>query len=307
MNPNVYKLLYIVFSSILVFEIFYIVKEFTPLLESRKVGGLLNPLAEIVSDKFTFSNTTLKEVVETSLEGSTGSYGIAIKNLRTGQVYYKNEHQVFESASLYKLWVGATAYEQIQQGRLDEGTQLSQQVSILNDKFNIASEEAELTEGIVTMRVSDAIYKMITISHNYAALLLSEKVQLSNVRSFLRTNGFTESVVGTVPQTITAYDAALFFEKLYKGKLADTTHTKAMIDLLKQQELNNKLPRYLPIGTVIAHKTGELGKYSHDGGIVYTEKGDYIIVVLTESSSPKGAEERIAKISKAVYDYFTTY
>jgi beta-lactamase class A len=54
----------------------------------------------------------------------------------------------------------------------------------------------------------------------------------------------------------------------------------------------------------MAHKTGELGQVSHDGGIVYTEKGDYIIVVLSESTLPKGAEERIANISKDVYAYF---
>ena len=77
-----------------------------------------------------------------------------------------------------------------------------------------------------------------------------------------------------------------------------------MTTLLKGQVLNEKIPKYLPPNTVFAHKTGELGQYSHDGGIVFANFGDYIIVVLSKSSSPKDANERIAEISKEVYKYF---
>ncbi len=70
--------------------------------------------------------------------------------------------------------------------------------------------------------------QMITISHNYAALLLTEKVKLSTVAKFLQTNGFKESNVGTngeAPVT-TPSDIALFLEKLYKGQLANPTYTR---------------------------------------------------------------------------------
>jgi beta-lactamase class A len=89
------------------------------------------------------------------------------------------------------------------------------------------------------------------------------------------------------------------------GELANAEYTAKMIDLLKAQRLNNKLPRFLPEGTVIAHKTGELGLFSHDGGIVYLPDGnEYIIVVLSETLYPSAAEERIAELSKEVYSYF---
>ena len=123
----------------------------------------------------------------------------------------------------------------------------------------------------------------------------------------METNGFKDSSVGgsgDSPKS-TADDIALFFEKLYKGELANTQYTKEMLDLLKAQTLNDKLPKYLPKGTVVAHKTGEIDYLSHDGGIVYAPTGDYIIVVLSESSYPPGAEERIAQISKRVFDYFS--
>jgi beta-lactamase class A len=270
-------------------------------------GDLISPLpASNEAQVKKISNEALDKGIEEALSGTKGTYGIVIKNLKTGESYYKNESQVFESGSLYKLWVMAEVFEQIKNGELKMDDELSQSIPALNSKFSISPEFAELTEGSITMSVEKALTQMITISHNYAALLLTEKIKLSRVAKFLTENGFKYSKVGNEadsPKT-TPQDIALFFEKLYKGELADPDNTNKMLDFLKQQKLNNKIPKYLPEGLTIAHKTGEIYFLTHDAGIVYTDKGDYIIVVLSESESPKGAEDRIALVSKAAYDYF---
>lgn len=241
------------------------------------------------------------------LVGVPGSYGIYIKHLKTGEILAKNEHKQYESASLYKLWVMATAFEQIKTRKLNESQELKEEVAVLNEKFRIATESAELTEGTIDLTVHDALEKMITISDNYAALLLAAKIRLSTIASFLDRHGFEESKVGINGEspTTTAFDMALFFEKLYKGELADEAYTAKMIDLLKRQTLNEKLPKHLPEESVIAHKTGELGTFSHDAGIVYTTKGDYIIVVLSDTRAPAEAVKNIAEISEGIYRYFT--
>ena len=97
---------------------------------------------------------------------------------------------------------------------------------------------------------------------------------------------------------------ALFFEKLYAGELATSENTEKMINLLKNQKLNNKLPKNLAKGVVIAHKTGEIGQFTHDAGVVYLADKNYIIAVLSKSEIPAAAEDRIANISKNVYEYF---
>lgn len=250
-----------------------------------------------------FSRESLKNAVEETLEGTKGTYGIVIKNLKTGETYTFNEHEEFEPGSLYKIWVMATVFNQIQRGQLNEDKILSESIEVLNSKFNITSESAELTTGTITLTVKQALNQMITISHNYAALLLSAKVRLSTVRNFLEEQGFNESALGEPPMT-TVYDIALFFEKLYMGELADEENTNKMIDLLKKQTLNQKIPKYLPEDTAIAHKTGEIGGFSHDAGIVFGKNTDYIIVVFSESNIPSAAEERIAEISKSVFEYF---
>ena len=245
----------------------------------------------------------LDQVVNDALASTEGTYGIAIKNLKTRENYYLNEHNQFEAASLYKIWVMATVFNQIEQGKLEEDEILTQDVSTLNSEFNIASEAAELTEGKVSFTTSEAINQMITISHNYAALLLSEKVGLSNVSKFLSKNNFAESSLGVPPQT-TTYDIASFFEKLYRNELGSKENATKMLDILKKQQLNDGLPKYLSQDVQIAHKTGDIGPFKHDAGIVFSDKGDYIIAVMSESDSPLGAQERIAQVSKAVYNYF---
>lgn len=252
------------------------------------------------------STNDLASAVQGALQGTHGTYAVVIKNFKTGQSYNFNEHLPFESASLYKLWVMAVVYQEIQNGDLTEDQVLSEDVTTLNKKFQIASEDAELTDGTITLSVKDALHQMITISSNYAALLLTEKVRLSSLDTFLKQYGFSESKVGINggdPMT-TAADIALFYEKLYKDQLANAQYTNEMIDLLKQQALNEKIPNNLPDDIDIAHKTGEIDGFSHDAGIVYAPNGNYIIVVLTKSDMPAVANERIANISEAVYNYF---
>lgn len=248
----------------------------------------------------------LSSVVQSSLAGSQGTYSVAVNNLKTGQRYYLDEHRIYEAASLYKLWVMAVVYQQIEAGNLDEDQILSEDIDKLNDKFNIDPDLAEQTEGTITLSVHDALNQMITISHNYAALLLTEKVRLSSLAKFLKDNGFNDSEVGTNGEspTTSAYDIAYFLEKLYSGRLASPKYTAEMIGLLKNQQLNDGIPKYLPDPAKVANKTGDLEQFKHDTAIVYTDKEDYILVILSESNFPSAAQERIAGLSKAVYDYF---
>ncbi len=250
---------------------------------------------------------SLEDAVSLALNGSHGIYGISIKNLETGETYELNSHKKFETASLYKLWVMGEVFSEIEDGTLAQNKVLSQDVAVLNRKFGIASDSAELSEGRVTRTVDDALFRMITYSDNYSALILTEKIKLTNLASFLKENGLYESAVGTSggDPTSTSADISLFLEKLYKGELGDQASTSQMVKLLKGQTLNGKLPRYLPEEIEIAHKTGELGTVSHDAGIIYTPGGDYIIVIMSDSNSRAGADERIAAISKNVYDYFS--
>lgn len=267
------------------------------------------PVGPTISDLVLSTNTPepVKDNLENTLNAAypqiNGRFGIFIKNIKTEESFEYNDHEIFEPASLYKLWVMAAAYKAIENGTLKENDILSQNVAELNNEFQIDPENAELKEGMILSSVNEALNKMITVSDNYSALLLSERIRNSNIQQFLDENGFIQSSLGQPPQS-SPYDIGLFFEKLFKGELANQEDSAKMLKVLINQNLNSKIPRYLPEETIIGHKTGELGYFSHDAGIVFSEKGDYIIVIMTESDSPKDAEDKIAEISKTVFDYF---
>ena len=185
--------------------------------------------------------------------------------------------------------------------------QLTGNIARLNDSFNIASEEAELTDGALDVPVQRALERMITVSDNYSALLLTSKIKISGLQRFLRKYGLTESKVGTsLPQT-TPHDVMVFYEKLYRGEIVNKFYSDEMISLLKKQQLNDRIPKYLPLGIPVAHKTGELDRVKHDAGIVYAPTGDYIFVVMTDSANPQSAAENTAILSKNFYNYFSTF
>lgn len=248
----------------------------------------------------------LGDAIQSELIGTHGSYGIVVINLKTGESYVQNAEKVYLSGSLYKLWVMAEVYQQLKEGKLHQTDILQKNITDLNKEFDIDSDDAERKSGKISYCVQDALYQMITISDNYAALLLADKVGLNDIALFLQENKFSQSKVGMHGKdpVTTPWDIALFFDKLYKGQLIDRTNSNKMLALLKQQRLNDKIPEYLPTNVVVAHKTGELDDVTHDGGIVYAPNGDYIIVVLSQIDDRELANERIANVSKAVYQYF---
>lgn len=250
-------------------------------------------------------NEELKQVVEQSLAGTTGKYAVVIKNLKTGAYYAQNENEVMHAASLYKIWLVARVFEKIRNGELAGDDVMADSVQNINNYYSIPDEDAELKEGYFKYTVSEAVNQAISISHNYAALMLLRKIGgYDEVESFLRENKLNDSSFKIKPQT-TAANMAFFFERIEKKEVGDEQISEWLLEVMAKNRLNEGLPKYLPQTMQISHKTGEIFGFKHDAGIVFTPAGDYIIVAMSESNSPFGAEERIAQLSKAVYDYFS--
>ena len=251
------------------------------------VGKNLFPKEKVLSPSPVINSPKLETVVTSALAGTNSTYGIVIKNFKTGEKFYLNENRVFTSASLYKLWVAKEAYQRIKNQELRMEDEITEKISDLNSYYGMSDEEAEFTDGIYSMTVGEAINQMITISHNNSALALAKKLQIKDVR----------------PQ-VTPLVVANFFERLYFGKMVDATASAQLLAILKKQENKEMIPNLLPENTIIAHKTGNLEKFTHDGGIVFSPKGDFLIVLMSESEYPPGAKERMAKISRMVFDHF---
>lgn len=250
-----------------------------------------------------FPTSNLKLIAESSFNDLDGKYAVYVQNLKTKESLKINADQAFGSASLYKLWVMAIIFDKVAKGELKESESIEGDIEGINKKYGISKEDAELTEGYLQYSIKSAIEQMITISHNYAALLLLGESSNSEVNQFIKDLGLKNSMMTVPPQT-TASDIALFYERLYKGEVVNSEYSQKMIEVLKKQKLNDRLAKELPERVEFAHKTGNLDLVENDAGIIYSPKGDYIIVVLTESKKPLDARDKMAEFSKAVYEYF---
>ncbi len=272
-------------------------------LEAKVLKPIASPIQKSIEAVDTFSESKeLEEIILPLIENEQGTYSVVIRNLKTGTHYNYKEREVYSSASLYKLWTMATVFQQVKDNKLTLDKPISADIAMLNKAFDLG-EDAELSEGTISNTVEGAIEQMITISHNYSAILLTYTVKNSSVKQFLLNYHLTDSKTGS-PPTTTANDIADYYEMLYKRELITKDFSNQMIEILKRQKLNDRIPKYLPAGAPIAHKTGELGGVKHDAGIVFSEKGDYIVVLMSNTNAPLKAAEVEANISKVVWEYF---
>ena len=64
----------------------------------------------------------------------------------------------------------------------------------------------------------------------------------------------------------------------------------------------NKLPKYLPKNIITHNKTGEFEDYSHDVGIFYTPKANYVLIFMSKTPSPGTTDEEMAQMSKDIFN-----
>lgn len=99
----------------------------------------------------------------------------------------------------------------------------------------------------------------------------------------------------------TAADIAALYTMLVNGELISLDASAEMLDLLSLQVVNDRMPRYLPEGTVVAHKTGNWDGLVHDAGVIWSPSGPIVVVVLSDINDEGRAVELIASIALEAY------
>ena len=93
-------------------------------------------------------------------------------------------------------------------------------------------------------------------------------------------------------------DLGDFFTRLVKHSCVSYEYDQKMVDILLQQTDTEVFPAALPQAKV-AHKTGELNNLYDDGGIIYMEKGPYVVVIMDDDVTRRGAVAKMKKVLQA--------
>src|SRR5688572_1198981 len=101
-------------------------------------------------------------------------------------------------------------------------------------------------------------------------------------------------------------DMALLLEKIYKGEAAGKESCRMMMEILSQQMFNQRLPRYLPESSEMAHKTGTIGSTTNDAGIMFVRANPIAVAVFTvDKRIARGeVEESMGRLTRMIYDFF---
>ena len=109
--------------------------------------------------------------------------------------------------------------------------------------------------------------------------------------------------------TATPRGMADLLAKIWHGEGLSQESRDLLIDIMERCETGvGRLKGRLPEGTVVAHKTGTIGRTTNDVGIVYlpSDTGHVVMVAFVkESGNPVPDRERaIAEAARAAHDYF---
>lgn len=95
----------------------------------------------------------------------------------------------------------------------------------------------------------------------------------------VRRDGFSYSL-GADNNVGTPRELTMLMEMIYTGRVLGREACDQMLQILLRQQLNDRLPRFLPAGTPIAHKTGTFSGVRNDSGIIYVSDTSHVVITV---------------------------
>ena len=77
-----------------------------------------------------------------------------------------------------------------------------------------------------------------------------------------------------------------------------------MLDILKNNKYDEKIPKLIPTTASVFNKSGEYPSMENDAAIIVTDKGAYILCITTNNSTNKKEVKAIQNTSKEIYDEY---
>ncbi|MCD7819228.1 MAG: class A beta-lactamase-related serine hydrolase [Lachnospiraceae bacterium] len=247
--------------------------------------------------------------IEEMLADASGTWSVYVKDLNADEAISINNQSIY-AASLIKLYVMMSCYE-----NMDD---LIENYCMINHTYE---EDAAAT-------IEDRLYTMIAYSRNESYNELVRLHSSSNsfvegcqlINSYIVENGFSATGVYTTLHPsdssyettgeginhTTVEDCGELLEQIYYGTCVSEEASEAMLELLLQQDVTTKIPAGVPDGISVANKTGETEEETHDTAIVFGEKTDYILCVMSTGVDEMGvgnADTLIKELSAMIYEF----
>jgi beta-lactamase class A len=202
------------------------------------------------------------------------AYAMYVINLANNQALLQvNPDRVFTAASTYKLYVAYSMLLAVESGEVTWDTPLN---------------------GTTLAICFD---KMIVNSDNACPKAWLDWKTYKRVTQEARSIGASSTCLGCGNgQSTTARDLANFLSKIYNGSILTTDSRTRLIGAMKRNVYRQGIPQGIGSNGTVADKVGFLNGLLHDAAIVYSNKGDYVVIIMTDGYSWASIAETTKKI-----------
>jgi beta-lactamase class A len=267
-------------------------------------------------------DSVLQQRLEELVHGFGGEVGIYVRHLPSGASAAVRADEVFPTASLVKVPLLFTLYEQAERGVLDLEAELA-----YPDTLTYAYTESTDVVGYMrpgqTLPLRELAFLMLTISDNHASLWIQALVGGgAAVNRWLAEHGFQHTRVNSrTPgredarsrfgwgQT-TPREIAGALVMIREGRAVSAGASEGMYRMLSGSYWNREALSQIPPTVQAISKQGFVSRSRSEVLLVNAPAGDYVLAVITRnqtdtSSDPDNEGFRLIRaVSRAVYTHF---
>lgn len=298
----------------------------------------------------------IQEIIDRNVAETTAHVGVLFKDLKTDEQAGIAASDAFPTASVFKIFILAELFRQIELGtvRFTDRLEMTEEMRSCGSSIMrqldagcclTIKDLATLMMIVSDNTATDLLFKLVgrdNIRKNVidALGLTKTKADLpckilvpvcygmkagTSYDDFYRLYpGLKDKLHNTEPYLCTMKeddvtspeDVSKVLELMYRGEWVTPERSEQALSIMKKCQTNTRIPARLPYGVSVAHKTGSMDRVSNDAGIVYTEKGDYILSLFFNGNTASKeeydrsvdcafADGLMAKISREIYDEYT--
>lgn len=248
------------------------------------------------------------------LESRIGKYSFFFEDLKSGYVYGYNENVSMTAAGCMKLPIAVSLIKHVESTEVD-----------FLDKIKIQTSDKVYGTGIIhefnerEYTVFELLVIMLIQSDNTAANKIIDIVGIEQINEDIVSMGLKNTKLNRktndertqmadIENITTAYDLSLIWKHLANGTFLTKENGQMLIDILRRQQIKNKLALYIPddLKLEISSKTGDKKGVENDTAYLELPHGRFVFTVMSNGipNSVYGTVS-LAKCGKMMWDNIT--
>jgi beta-lactamase class A len=172
-------------------------------------------------------------------------------------------------------------------------------------RIHAALDALQLTRTRVPMNTRALLYDYVGLDANNPEHTYDESLRRMRADEYNYEGAAWSDKEGSGNDLTTPREMTSLCDAIEQGVGLSSSAREGIIDIMKRQKFNDRIPAGVPEKIEIAHKTGSIKGVRNDAGIVYAPNGPYVIGVFSKKlADEKAGVACLAELSRVVWETF---